>query len=309
MSQVHNGQVQETEEPDVFGTYGDPHRMFVQAMMNRCTIAASEFSPLFEMICKNCNIQLDTYTKGDKQKALILATNKVLESKCNMKVIKVYDEELTKKVSSLVLINRTDRSRDTNKLTIKDQLTFAPHELEYLKLILDEIMENPMRQIKSTKALNVSKNMDKNTKKIQPHEAEAILEKFKDNKWLVEKDGIILLSTRFIYEMEPFLKDVYTDFVNQCSLCRKIAIRCIECPDENCDNKYHAYCIREIRQKTGQNPKCPQCKSILPERFVGVGNHRNGNGNDDSGSPDRIQYQSQPGQKRKRIQQMESDSD
>ena len=153
--------------------------------------------------------------------------------------------------------------------------------------------------------------MDKNTKKIQPHEAEAILEKFKDNKWLVEKDGIILLSTRFIYEMEPFLKDVYTDFVNQCSLCRKIAIRCIECPDENCDNKYHAYCIREIRQKTGQNPKCPQCKSILPERFVGVGNHRNGNGNgnDESGSPDRIQYQSQPGQKRKRIQQMESDSD
>ena len=302
-------QVQETEEPAVFGTYGHPHRMFVQAMMNRCTIAASEFSPLFEMICKNCNIQLDTYTKGDKQKALILATNKVLESKCNMKIIKVYDEELTKKVSSLVLINRTDRSRDTNKLTIKDQLTFAPHELEYLKLILDEIMENPMRQIKSTKALNVSKNMDKNTKKIQPHEAEAILEKFKDNKWLVEKDGIILLSTRFIYEMEPFLKGVYTDFVNQCSLCRKIAIRCIECPNENCDNKYHAYCVREIRQKTGQNPKCSQCKSTLPERFEGVGNRQNGNGNDDSGSPDRIQYQSQPGQKRKRIQQMESDSD
>jgi hypothetical protein len=126
MSQVHNGshndhtgQVQEAEEPDVFGNYGDPHRMFVQAMMNRCTIAASDFNQLFEMICKNCNIQLDTYSKADKQKALILATNKVLESKCNMKVIKVYDEELVKKVSSLVLINRTDRSRDTNKLTIK----------------------------------------------------------------------------------------------------------------------------------------------------------------------------------------------
>jgi hypothetical protein len=116
-------------------------------------------------------------------------------------------------------------------------------------------MENPMRQIKSTKALNASKNLDKSTKKIQPHEAEMILQKFKDNKWLVEKDGIILLSTRFIYEMEPFLKDVYTDFVNQCSLCRKIAIRCIECPNENCDSKYHAYCVREIRQKTGQNPK------------------------------------------------------
>merc|ERR550534_1743403 len=269
-------------------------------MMNRCTMAASEFTQLFEMICKNCNIQLDTYSKSEKQRLLILTASNVLEKKCNMKIVKVFDEEHSKRVSSLILINSTDRSRDTNKLTIKDQLTFAPHELEYLKLILDEIMENPMRLIKSTKALNVSKNMDKNTKKIQPHEAEAILEKFKDNKWLVEKDGIILLSTRFIYEMEPFLKDVYTDFVNQCSLCRKIAIRCIECPNENCDNIYHAYCVREIRQKTGQDPKCPQCKSILPERFVGVGNHRNGNGNgnDESGSPDRIQYQSQPGQKK-----------
>ena len=87
-----------------------------------------------------------------------------------------------------------------------DQLTFAPHELEYLKLILDEIMENPMRQIKSTKALNASKNLDKSTKKIQPHEAEMILQKFKDKKWLVENSGNILMSTRFIFEMEPFLK-------------------------------------------------------------------------------------------------------
>ena len=194
--------------------------------------------------------------KADKQKALILATNKVLESKCNMKIIKVFDEELTKKVSSLILINRMDRSRDTNKLTIKDQLTFTPRELEYLKLILDEIMENPMRQIKSTKALNnkYPKKSGQNTKKIQPHEAEMILQKFKDNQWLVEKDGIILLSTRFIYEMEPFLKDVYTNDVNQCSLCRKIAIRCVECPDENCDNKYHVFCVRKIKEDTG-SPK------------------------------------------------------
>ena len=130
-----------------------------------------------------------------------------------MKIIKVYDEELTKKVSSLILINRTDRSRDSNKLTIKDQLTFTPRELEYLKLILDEIMGNPMRQIKSTKALNISKNLIHPRKKIQPHEAEMILQKFIDKKWLVDNSGTIIMSTRFIYEMEPFLKDVYTGFV------------------------------------------------------------------------------------------------
>ena len=271
MTYDHNANGQETEETDFFRTYGDPHRMFVQAMMKQYSIAVSDFNKLFETICKNCNIHLDAFTKSDKQKALIRATNKVLESKCNMKIIKVYDEELTKKVSSLILINKTDRSRDTNKLTIKDQLTFSPRELEYFKLILDKIMENPMRQIKSTKALNVSRTLIHPRRKIQPHEAEMILQKFIDKKWLVNNSGTILMSIRFIYEMEPFLKDVYPGFVYQCSLCRKIAIRCIECPDGNCDNKYHVYCVREMRQKTRQSPpKCAKCKSTLPEMFKGI---------------------------------------
>ena len=141
-------------------------------------------------------------------------------------------------------------------------------------MILNEIMENPMRQIKSTNALNVSRNLIHPRKKIQPHEAEMILQKFVDKKWLVENSGTLILSSRFIYEMEPFLKDVYTGFVNQCSLCRKIAIRCIECPDKNCENKYHVYCVREIRQKTRQSPKCALCKSILPERFEGIANRQ-----------------------------------
>ena len=90
-----------------------------QAMMNRCTMAASEFTQLFDLICKNCNIQMDTYTKSEKQRLLILTASNVLEKKCNMKIVKVFDEEHSKRVSSLILINRTDRSRDTNKLTIK----------------------------------------------------------------------------------------------------------------------------------------------------------------------------------------------
>jgi hypothetical protein len=61
MTYDHNANGQESEKPDVFRNYGNPHRMFVQAMMNRCTITVPEFNQLFEMICKNCNIQLDTY--------------------------------------------------------------------------------------------------------------------------------------------------------------------------------------------------------------------------------------------------------
>lgn len=289
---------------NVFETYGDPHRMFVQSMMNRCIITATEFNQLFEMICKNCNIHLDNYNKSTYQKTLIMTCNTVLDNKCNMKIIKVGDEEYAKIISSLILVNRTDRSKDTTKLTIRDQVTFAPHELEFLKLILDEIMENPMRQIKSTKALNLCKNLDKSIKKIQPHEAEMILQKLKSNKWLVENSGILILSTRFIYEMEPFLREVYVDYINNCSLCRKIVIRCIVCPNEDCDSKYHMYCAKGVDKC---NSRCKNCKTPLPDRFQGVGNRVQ---IPEPGSPEQSQYQSQSGgQKRKRIQQMESDSE
>ena len=85
----------------------------------------------------------------------------------------------------------------------------------------------------SFRALSISNHVNRNNKKIPAQEAEVILQKFKDHKWLADyeieqkepgtgksykpqrwiKTGIILLSTRFIYEMEPFLKEVYPNLV------------------------------------------------------------------------------------------------
>lgn len=305
----------------IFSIYGDPHRMFVQSMMSRSIISATEFTALFELIFKKCNIQMRLGNIGQRQKMFILTCNKMLEEKCNMKILKVLDEESPKKISFLVLTNRADRSKDTNKLTIKDQHNFAPHELEYLKLVLDEIMENPMRQVKSTKALNIAKNLDKSTKKIQAHEAEAILQKFKNHNWLREtSSGTILLSTRFIYEMEPFLKETYPDYVGKCTLCRKIAIRSIECSNENCHSQFHAYCAKGI------DHRCNQCKATLPERRQDNGHRQTASASDQTQTPSTSGQttsasgqtnsafdspeRTQPGKnKRKRIVQMDSDSD
>ena len=69
----------------------------------------------------------------------------------NLKLVKVFDESKKGKSSFLLLVNKTDRSKDDNKLTIRDQATFPPHEMEYLKLIVDDIMENPLREVKETR--------------------------------------------------------------------------------------------------------------------------------------------------------------
>ena len=62
--------------------------------------------------------------------------------------------------------------------------------------------------------------MNKNNKKIQSQQdAEIILHKFKDHKLLTNcKDtGAILLSTKFIFEMEAYLRENYPD-LPQCTL-------------------------------------------------------------------------------------------
>ena len=127
--------------------------------------------------------------------------------------------------------------------------TFSHNDLEYLKLILDMIMENPMRQINSTRALNIAKEMNKNNKRFTVQDAEKTLQKFKDHKWLIDggDPGCIILSTRFLIEMEPFLKETYSDFVGKCFTCKKFVFRSIECINGDCDSQYHSYCVKSNR--------------------------------------------------------------
>ena len=57
------------------------------------------------------------------------------------------------KTSFFVLCNKTDRSEDTSKMTKKIMVDFNPSELEYLRLVLDSIIESETRQISQTEAL------------------------------------------------------------------------------------------------------------------------------------------------------------
>ena len=43
---------------EVYGVYGKPHRMFIQAMLTRGIIPSSELKKLFELIMKRCGGEL-----------------------------------------------------------------------------------------------------------------------------------------------------------------------------------------------------------------------------------------------------------
>ena len=69
--------------------------------------------------------------------------------------------------------------------------TFSHHDLEYLKLILDMIMENPMRQINSTRALNIAKEMNKNNKRFTVQDAEKTLQKFTTSCIIIDYQRVL----------------------------------------------------------------------------------------------------------------------
>ena len=99
-----------------------------------------------------CKVELPEVQQQPKaQQIFYSAINEKLAKKCGMKIVKCLDEETKKKNSFMVLLNKTDRSKDSSKLTIKDQVTFLPHEMEYLKLLVDNIMEDQLHEIRETK--------------------------------------------------------------------------------------------------------------------------------------------------------------
>ena len=137
---------------EVFGVYGKPHRMFVQAMLTRGMVPSNELKKLFDLVMNRCKVQLpEVHQQANAHRIFYSAINEKLAKKCGMKIVKCLDEETKMKTSFMVLLNKTDRSKDSSKLTIKDQVTFLPHEMEYLKILVDNIMEDQLHEIRETK--------------------------------------------------------------------------------------------------------------------------------------------------------------
>ena len=129
-------------------------------------------------------------------------------------------------------------------------------------------MESEAKEISQTNALH--KIGEVTSKKLTQTEAEKILQKFKDHEWLrfsPDKPNI-RLSTRFIAEMEPFIKKNYKGLFYECKeiKCGKLVIQRVKC--ENCEASYHIYCVSRMQsanlRASGEDcARCVNCREIL----------------------------------------------
>jgi len=285
-----------------FNVYGDPHRLFVQAMMCRGVIDSKEFKPLFDLCLKRCKIPPPPSSKVvDFQKHFLTAINDRIGQSCSLKIIKAFDESQPGKVSVLMLANQIDRSREMTKLTIKSMVTFSPPEMEFFQLLVDKILMDPMREISQNQALNLGSGVK--SKKIFAQESEAIVKKLLDHKWITTdpNQSKIRLSTRFIYEMEPFLRENYPSQVGKCGKCSKFVVRSLLCRNSACKMQYHAYCASAMKYRCDKNGcEIPQVREA-PEESDDE-NESMDSDEDRGGRP-------KAGDKRRRITQNFSDTD
>ena len=140
----------EYEKEDPVFEYGEHSKMFVQSMMCRGFVPKAKAHELFDIaIIRVFGAEhpypwkgMDSKAERDKKynesfkKFLKVINDTFEEYDIQLRFETIYDEEKTRRVGGLALVNRTDCSAEESKMTIKSSICYNPAELEYLKIIL-----------------------------------------------------------------------------------------------------------------------------------------------------------------------------
>ena len=110
--------------------------------------------------------------------------------------LQISEEDRRKKQTSYVLVNRMDRSDDSTQLTRKAMVDFQPFELEFLKLLVAEIICSDDRQVEEIPALHLHNRVK--TKAMRPQEAEDVLHRFIEQvrKYEISLKGVSIYDVR-----------------------------------------------------------------------------------------------------------------
>ncbi|XP_046943752.1 non-structural maintenance of chromosomes element 1 homolog isoform X3 [Lynx rufus] len=141
---------------------------------------------------------------------------------------------------------------------------FAENELDLFRKALELIIDSETGFASSTNILNLVDQLK--GKKMRKKEAEQVLQKFVQNKWLIEKEGEFTLHSRAILEMEQYIRETYPDAVKTCNICHGLLIQGQSC--ETCGIRMHLPCVAKYFQSAPE-PRCPHCNDYWPHEIPG----------------------------------------
>ncbi|XP_017512095.2 non-structural maintenance of chromosomes element 1 homolog isoform X2 [Manis javanica] len=233
------------------GIMTDVHRRFLQLLMTHGVLEEWDVRRLQ----KHCYKVHDRNATVEKLEDFINNINSVLES-LYIEIKKGVTEDDGRPIYALVNLATTSISKMASD--------FAENELDLFRKALELIIDSESGFASSTNILNLVDQLK--GKKMRKKEAEQVLQKFVQNKWLIE-EGEFTLHSRAILEMEQYIRETYPDAVKVCDICHSLLIQGQSC--ETCGIRMHLPCVAKYFQSNSE-PRCPHCNDYWPHEIPEV---------------------------------------
>jgi len=267
------------------------HQCFVQTIMSRGFLSGSDMFRAVKEICDRFKEHqrfpdIDVDEKNDLINAVgdfVDLANTKLEP-LQMHIVRRFDE--VKDVPYKSSYNGVNPPKDIygqvyvlctmypNDDLAKLQKQYTEPELEWLKLVADLIvLETPDHMARENDVVACYLKGGQNTarKKLTASDAIKVMNRWIDDGYICKipygvgrKTGHrIIIGTRFLLEMEPWILERYKEDVNKCGSCNKIVLINVQCT--NCEAVHHYKCAE-------QKNTCKKCKAQL--KIDGVASKR-----------------------------------
>lgn len=234
------------------GVMTDVHRRFLQLLMTHGVLEEWEV----ERLQRHCYKVHDRNAPVEKLEDFIYTINSALQS-LYMEIKKGVTEDEGRPIYALVNLATTPIS--------KMATDFAENELDLFRKALELITDSETGFASSTNILNLVDQLK--GKKMRKKEAEQVLQKFVQSKWLIEKEGEFTLHGRAILEMEQYIRETFPDSVKSCNICHSLLIQGQSC--ETCGVRLHLPCVAKYF-RSNPEPRCPNCNDYWPHEIPEV---------------------------------------
>ncbi|XP_026313601.1 non-structural maintenance of chromosomes element 1 homolog isoform X2 [Hyposmocoma kahamanoa] len=133
----------------------------------------------------------------------------------------------------------------------KAQGVFSAAELEFFRLLIEQIMTTDSRQVTGIRAINIVGNMRGSFSKT---DAQKLLDTWCRMRYLDKDENNYALGVRAIHEFEGYLRQNMPDTIEECCLCKQIVFRGYNCP--SCGMAVHTRCLNRYLEKVEKWPCC-----------------------------------------------------
>ncbi|KAJ1067293.1 hypothetical protein K5549_010411 [Capra hircus] len=231
------------------GIMTDVHRRFLQLLMTHGVLEECDVKRLQ----KHCYKVHDCNATIEKLEDFINNINSVLES-LYIEIKKGVTEDDGRPIYALVNLATTSISKMASD--------FAENELDLFRKALELIIDSDTGFASSTNILNLVDQLK--GKKMRKKEAEHVLQKFVQNKWLIEWSSSCPLQGPLVLRVQAWGRPCCSKGLTATHSALLWGQSC-----ETCGIRMHLPCVAKYFQSNSE-PHCPHCNDYWPHEVPGA---------------------------------------